>query len=127
MGGNADDLVRPQLGPDVHIVLPHMNAVGVHGLGDIHIVIDNEGNVPLPAQCLKFSGFFQKFFLRQRFFPQLEHGHAAVQAFPHHVDELAAVQPVTVGNGVQQQILFIALHTWLLHSAFRHPYCKWRR
>ena len=113
MSGNTDELVRPQLGPGIqrrHIVLSHMNAVSVHGLGDVHVVIDDKGNMPLPAQGLQFLGFFQEFALIQRLFPKLNHGNAAVQTLLDHVHQRPTVQPVTVGDGIQQQIFGITFH-----------------
>ena len=48
----------------------------------------------------------------------------AVQALAHNVDEPAPVQPVAVRDGVEQQIIFIAVHTWRPHSALHRPYCR---
>ena len=113
MGGDTNELVRSQLGPGIqrrHIVLPHMNAVSVHGLGDVHVVIDDKGNMPLPAQGLQLLGFFQKFALIQRLFPKLDHGNAAIQTLLDHVHQRPSVQPVPVGDGIQQQIFGITFH-----------------
>ena len=77
---------------------------------DVDVVIDDKGNVPLPAQGLQLLGFFQKFALIQRLFPKLDHGDAAIQTLLDHVHQRPTVQPVTVGDGIQQQIFGITFH-----------------
>ena len=130
LGGHADDLIGPQLPADVqglHVALAHMNAVGVHSQGNIHIVVDKKGNVIIPAQGLQLPGLCQERGLRQGLFPQLQHGDAAPQALLHHVPQGPAAEPVAVRNGVQQQVLFSAPHTWPPYPAQRRPCCRWRR
>ena len=51
----------------------------------------------------------------------------AVKAFAHNVDKPAPVQPVAVRDGIEQQIIFIAVHTWRPHSALHRPYCRWHQ
>ena len=87
-----------------------MDAVGVHGLGDVHVVVDDKGDMPLPAQGLKLLGLLQKSALLQSLFPELEHGDAAVQTLLDHVQQRPSVQPVPVGDGIQQQIFGITFH-----------------
>ena len=96
-------------------------------VGDVHVVIDDEGNVIIPAQGLKLPGLRQEGGLRQGLFPQLQHGDAAPEALLHHVPEAAAIEPVAVRYGVQQQVLLSALHTWPPCPARRRPCCRWRR
>ena len=127
LGGDAQNLVRAENGADVqclHIALADVDAVGVHLAGNFHVVIHKERHVAFAAKRLQFLRFFEEFFLFQRFLPQLHHRHAAVQALAHNVDEPAPVQPVAVRDGVEQQIIFIAVHTWRPHSALHRPYCR---
>lgn len=127
---HAEDLVGTENGADVqclHIALANVDAVGVHLAGNFHVVIHEEQHAAFAAKRLQFLRFFKEFFFFQRFLPQLHHRHAAVQALAHNVDEPAAVQSMAVGYGVEQQILFIAVHTLRPPPALRRPCCRWRR
>ena len=127
---HAEDLVGAENGADVqclHIALANVDAVGVHLAGNFHVVIHKERHAAFAAKRLQFLRFFEEFPLFQCFLPQLHHRHAAVQALAHNVDEPAAVQPMAVGDGVEQQVLFIAVHTLRPHPALHRPCCRWRR
>ncbi|MPN62279.1 hypothetical protein SDC9_210026 [bioreactor metagenome] len=72
LGGDADHLVRPQLGPHIpgfHIALPNMHAIRIYCQGNLHIVIDDERNLIASAQFFDFFGFFQKMLLIQFLLP----------------------------------------------------------
>ena len=50
--GNAQYFVRTQEFAHVagfHVMLSHVDAIRAHGQGDVHVVVDYEGNCVLPA------------------------------------------------------------------------------
>ena len=130
LGGNADDFVRAQLFADIqclHVALAHVDPIGIHGQGDVHIVIDQERDAALSAQSLELFCLLQEGPFFQLLFPELDHGHAPVQALLHHLPEAPALQPVPVRYGIQEQILFIAVHTLRPLPGSCHPCCRWHR
>ena len=127
LGRDAQNLVRAQNRADVlrlHIALADMHAVCVHLAGDLDVVIHKERHTALAAERLQLLRFLEELPLLQRLFAQLDHRHTAVKAFAHNVDKPAPVQPVAVRDGIEQQIIFIAVHTWRPHSALHRPYCR---
>ena len=62
---------------DIHIVLPHMYAVGVAAEGKRDIVIDEKGHAIPLAERKDFLGFPEKPLLIQLLFAELDAGHAA--------------------------------------------------
>ena len=62
---------------DIHIVLPHMYAVGVAAEGKCDIVIDEKGHAIPLAERKDFLGFPKKLLLIQLLFAELDAGHAA--------------------------------------------------
>ena len=127
---HAEDLVGAENGADVqclHIALANVDAVGVHLAGNFHVVIHKERHTALAAERLQLLRFLEELSLLQRLFAQLDHRHTAVKAFAHNVDKPAPVQPVAVRDGIEQQIIFIAVHTWRPHSALHRPYCRWHQ
>ena len=105
LGGDADDLIRAKLGADVpglHVALAHVDAIGVHGQGDVYVVVDDKGHAVGSAEGFDVFRFVQEVGLVQVLLPELEEGHAAVQALLHDLVQGPAVQPVPVGDGVEQ-------------------------
>ena len=79
-----------------------MDAVGVHGQGDVYVVVDDKGHAVGSAEGFDVFRFVQEVGLVQVLLPELEEGHAAVQALLHDLVQGPAVQPVPVGDGVEQ-------------------------
>ena len=127
---HAEDLVRSQKGADIlrlHIALAHMHTVRIHLAGDLDIVIDKERHAALTAECLQLLCLREEVCFIKGLFPQLHHRDATVQTLAHNIDQPTAVQPVAVGDSVEQQVLFIAVHTVRPRSASRRPCCRWRQ
>ena len=91
LGGDAQNLVRAQNRADVlrlHIALADMHAVCVHLAGDLDVVIHKERHTALAAERLQLLRFLEELPLLQRLFAQLDHRHAAVQAFANGVTSI---------------------------------------
>ena len=79
-----------------------VDAIGVHGQGDVYVVVDEEGDTVGMAEGFDVFCLVQETGLVQVLLPELEEGHAAVQALLHDLVQGPAVQPVPVGDGVEQ-------------------------
>ena len=79
-----------------------MNAVRVHRLGDIHIVVDNKGNLIPSAKFLDLFCFLQEPFLIQILLPELDEGNPSFQSLFHLVRQPPASKPAPVCHCVQQ-------------------------
>ena len=110
-----------------HILLPHMDALGMAADGNVHVIVDEKGHVVLFAQVVELKRLLQEGFLVQLLFPQLNTGHAALQGALHLLIEGLTAHPGTVGDGVEPHIFFSALHTWHPLPAEPESYDKWHQ
>ena len=116
MDGDAQNHIFPYPAADLacrQVLLAHMDAVRPAGDGDFHVVIYKEGDAIPAAQgaqllCLLEEGRFVQFLL-----PQLHTGYAALQRRLHLLIQGLFPGPGPVGDGVEQHMPLIALHTWL--------------
>ena len=121
---NAEDFVLAQQGARLlgfHIALAHVYAVRVDLPGERHVVVDDEGHAVAAAQGLDFARLGQQRLACELLFAQLHEGRAAPERLFHLLRQRPAAQPGPVGDRVEQQIFFIALHNGLLFPAWRHP------
>ena len=87
-----------------------MHSVRVDLHGDIYVVIHHKGNMIFTAKGLQFFRLLKEGLIVQFLFPKLHEGHAPVKALLYDLIQAPPVQPVTVGDSIQKQILLIALH-----------------
>ena len=120
VGGDADDLVRPQQRPGparLQILLAHMDAVGAHGGGDVHVVVDDAHHAPAAAKGHKALRQVQKFLPGCMLFPQLHHAGAAVDGrFDLGEKGILVRCPGPVRHGVEPHLLVCKLHSSLLQK-----------
>ena len=86
LGRYAHDHVRSHLGPDtasLHVLLPHMNTVRSAAQGDLHVVVDDEGNAIPAAQGFQLNCLGEKRVKIQFLFPKLHAGSASLQCGLH--------------------------------------------
>ena len=105
MGGHAQNFAWPQLLPDqpgLHVLLAHVDPVGPDVQGQVHVVVDKEGD-PIPAaQGLDLQGLPAEMGQVQLLLPQLDHGCPAQQGLLHLLGQGLALQPGPVRHSVEQ-------------------------
>ena len=110
-----------------HIVLPHMDALGVALQGHLHVIVDEQRHTVLLAQGVDLDGLLQKIGVTQLLFPQLHTGGTALQGTFHLLIQSLLAHPCAVGHRVQEHGVFIALHSLRLSPAVRGSCCKWHQ
>ena len=82
MGGDADQAIRAEQAADNRGgegVAAEVDAVGVHGQGDIDAIVDQQPCPVTAGEGAKFRGQWQQLGSREIFLPQLHSPHAAAQ------------------------------------------------
>ena len=120
VGGDTDDLVRSQQRPGparLQILLAHMDAVGAHGGGDVHIVVDDAHHATAAAKGHEALRQAQKFLPGGMLFPQLHDARAAVDGcFDLGEKGVLVRRPGPVRHGVEPHLLVCKLHSSLLQK-----------
>ena len=114
--GHAQNHAASYLAADIsrsHILLAYMDALRAAGHSYRHIVVDDEGDTVLLAQGMNFFRLLQKILIAHVLFPKLYAGDATAKRFLHLLIQCFLSHPSPVGDGIEQHIFFIALHTWL--------------
>ena len=108
-------LVRPQQLPGparLQVLLAHVDAVGPHLGGDLHIVVDDADGALFPAQGHEPLRLRQEVRLAQVLFPQLDDARPAVDGRRHLAEQaLRVMGPGPVRHGIQPQLSGFHLHT----------------
>ena len=110
-----------------HVALADVHALGMALDGDVHIVVDEQRHAVTLAQGVDLHGFVQEIGIAQMLFSQLDAGGTALQGALHLFVQGLLAHPRTVGDGIQQHSVLIALHNWHLLQAVPASCCKWRR
>ena len=90
VGGYAQNPVGTQLGPGLsglQVLLPHMDPVRSDLQGQVHIIVDDQGDLVAPAKLLQLPGLLQKSGMGEVFLPNLYHGRAPLQGLFHLVGQ----------------------------------------
>ena len=107
MGGDADDLIRPQQLPGafrLQIALAHMDAVGSGGQGDVRPVVDDADGPQSAAQGHKALCLRQEGSVLQALFPELDDGRAPPDGVLNLAEKSLLVRrPGPVGDGVKPE------------------------
>ena len=110
-----------------HILLSHMDALGVALQCYLNVIVDEQRHTVLLAQGVNLDGLLQKIGVAQLLFPQLHTGGTALQGTFHLLIQGLLAHPCAVGHRIQEHGVFIAFHSLRLSPAVRGSCCKWHQ
>ena len=112
-GRGPDDKVRARPPADMRhrqVLTAHVDAVCPAGQGQVHLVVEDQGDVIPVAQGLDFQGLCQEGGWVQVFFPELDQGDTALEGGLQLLQQGLPPGPGPVGDSVKEKLIRVKWH-----------------